>query len=439
MGNIYNFGDILWCDRTFLPCDLNLRHQEGPFLVIKQVDGYIYTIKGTGAQNESSKHILNLYINQEDTINESRQSVRKETKFQVNQLFKVPNSHVIKKLGFINVEKQNLLRRFLIINENLGNIDLSELNMRFNINYYVGDIIEVDLERYLIIDDKDANYYRVIPYFNEYVSEYHFEYDFNNISTINKGNSNIKLIGVLSTSRKKSVKNHYFHYKNKDLFNVDNEKFMEAGSIIISSGKLYYVSTIEGDNLLCYPLTLTNNQGGIFVYKGYHFDINFDQEKIGKDFEYTKKVLVLSEDKRNEIRELKKKNKIYSKKHHKNTHNTNSSRIHIGSPDFNYFGKVYYKKGVDTLGFAPYELVDKITLDCVNLDKLCSGIFEIERFNINQLEYATRKRDNLINLIASMNVEITDPRYEEFLSANGIFNIQKVKEVQGFSRKRTNY
>ena len=208
--------------------------------------------------------------------------------------------------------------------------------------------------------------------------------------------------------------------------------------IIISSGKLYYVSTIEGDNLLCYPLTLTNNQGGIFVYKGFHFDINFDQEKIGKDFEYTKKVLVLSEDKKNEIRELKKKNKMWSKKHHKNTHNTNSSRIHIGSPDFNYFGKIYYKKGVDTLGFAPYELVDKITLDCVNLDKLCSGIFEIERFNINQLEYATRKRDNLINLIASMNVEITDPRYEEFLSANGIFNIQKVKEVQGFSRKRTN-
>lgn len=436
MGNIYNFGDILWCDRTFLPCDLNLRHQEGPFLVIKQGDGFIYTVKGTGAQNNTVRHILNLYINQEDTINESRQSVRKETKFQVNELFKVPNSYVIKKLGSINENKQALLKRLLVINENLGNICLDELNMTFSLNFLVGDIIENKDERYLIIDNKDNDYY-VIPYFADYITDSHFEYDFSTIKIFNKGNQNLKLIGTLNATRKSSIKNHYFHYVNKDKFEVDNENKMEAGSFIISSGKLYYVSTIEGDYLLCYPANLTKKNSGNFTYKGFQFDISFDQEKISKDFEYNKKVAVLPEEKKNKIRELKKKNKIY-KKYNKNSNNNHDTRRYMGSPDFNYFGKIYYKKGVDSLGYAPYELVDKITIDCVNLEKLFNGIFEIERFHINQLEYATNKRDNLINLLTSINQEINDPRYEEFLSANGIFNIEKTKEIQNFVRKRTN-
>ena len=64
------------------------------------------------------------------------------------------------------------------------------------------------------------------------------------------------------------------------------------------------------------------------------------------------------------------------------------------------------------------------------------GCFETVIFGIDDIEYATRNRENLINYIRSINVTIEDERYEEFLLLNGIFNTKTFgrarKRIQNF-------
>ncbi|MBO4601408.1 MAG: hypothetical protein J5634_04175 [Bacilli bacterium] len=444
MENNYCFGDILWCKRTFCCSSLKTRHEEGPFIVLKQTDGFIYALKGAGACNESSRHAHSVYVTKDDTLSDNRIALRKVTKFQPHEIFEVPYDCVIRKLGTLNSTKINELKKKLLIQSSLGRIDLEKIGVNIKVKFIVGDIISNGHERYLVIDDSNDKNYIVISYLEAPTSKMYFEYMFDNLIFINKTDESYQLIGSLSQDRITSINNHYFKFKTNGLFNVSDDSKIDPGSLIISFGKLFYVSTIEQDVLLCYPVELVEKNKGNFTYKGYYFNISFKQEKISKNIERNFVVFKLDDEKMNVIRKLKKQDKINSKKSsynikknpHKEIYKRTPDYYKIGDPNFNYFSKVLYKKGVDSLGYAAYEIISKSKIDCVDLAKLTQGSFELVRFDMYQLEYATTNRANLLHIIGSIDKEINDPRYDDFLIANGIFNIDKVKNDISRSRKK---
>jgi len=428
----YSFGDILWCDRTFEGSDIIPHHEEGPYIVLNHCEGGIYVIKGTGCADDKTRWGENLYLLPTDTIGVGEApALRKETKFKIAFIKFMPEEFVIRKLGCLCTRSAETLKKHMLVEESYNKFNLSEMNIELDVEYRFGDIIDSGSgDRYLIIDHRDQDRYLVIPYFND-TYQTRFNYDFDKAVYVNK-NQTFKLVGSLTESRKKHVDNYFYEF----LCNIENpvlDHEINHGSLIICCGTIYYVSTIESGKCLCYKFIKDSTEPRSICLRGTLFHIDFEQVKIDLNHVLARKIYNLSTDEINMIREEKKIDKRVASSKRKS--NEKKSR-YLRDSSYNFYGKIYYEKGIDSEGYAAYKLLNNQEIECVDLAKLKTGYFETVIFGIDDIEYATRNRENLINYIRSINVTIEDERYEEFLLLNGIFNTKTFgrarKRIQNF-------
>lgn len=209
--------------------------------------------------------------------------------------------------------------------------------------------------------------------------------------------------------------------------NIQENSKLEPGSIISINGFLFYVSAIEHNSCLCYKLFCDNSNVHTSInIRNFCFGISFEQTKIDVNNDI-KVILNLSEEEKNIIRNLKKEDKIKNK-----SNKSISKKIDYKS----MYGKLLYLKRNRFIKYALYK-INRVQNEYVNLNELARGNFVIEFFHPQEMFSTETSRVDFIRFINSLNVEIKDERYSEFLKRNYIYN--QPNQNQGIQRKRKNH
>lgn len=429
----YSFGDVLWCDRTFNGDVFDEEvTKKGPFIVIEQREGFVYAVKGYGYKDGDKMYKHNLYINPKKDSTMTK--LRKYTTFRADEICMVPNNYILNHIGVLEDFKKDLLKRKLLVQNTVNPGFLDPLNNTINVKNSVGDIIEIEGERYLVIDNKDEETYKVIPYFQTEVDNkfiYHFDFAFD----ILRNRKDIKLVALLTPEKKEEIQNRYYAYIMTEKHKNDPDKKIDQGSLIMSDSKLFYVSTYQKNNYLCYEMKLSPLKNNDVKIDDQFFNIDFTQVEISIDKENIKKLFDLSEEDITKIRNLKRVNKIQNR-NEKYSFKTNRASECIKKRNYQYYGKVLHRKVWPLVRCGVYKEIDEFNVEVVDLEMLLKGEFETFKSQKNHLYFENTEKNYLTSFLQRLTQDINDPRYNEFLIANGIYDRENFHD--GFARKREN-
>lgn len=423
MGDfIYNYGDILWCIRENFNNIEDDNHKTGPYIFIKADKDFFYALKGTGYFNKES-----LAKERHDLILTSKDSVlRKKTSFSTNRIMKIPYSNIINYLGKVNEEHLSYLTKKLnnaVNNSFIDKLEISSVDNDFE--YCVGDVLKKGNNKYYVLKVLDKNKCILMPYLIDGIKISYLDF---NQAFIAQVDDEYKISHSFDESRINSIIYNYFKYKNES----KTDK-LQIVSIIFNNDKLYYISTIEANNCLCYELFINgSNQKLPINLNNEDFYLDFNQKIISKKDAEMNLIFNADENKIDEIRELKKQHKI--RRHHKfvtrEEKDKKIKKLNI------FYGRVLYYKNGHITRYCLYKLVNPKDGLFLNLDLLQNGHFNLELLSFDQLVELEDSRKEFVDIIKSLNVEIKDTRYPEFLFLNGMFNIKQCQK--GPTRQRKN-
>ena len=270
---LLNFGDIIWCDRSFeSEVELDDHHKHGPYIVLEQKDGIIYGLKGHGISSGDPEYPKNIYVDGYKTDNMS--ILRKRTEFRVDVIRNIPQNFVINHIGTLSEDKKDEVHRKLVVTEIFNPGFLNKININHSINYSIGDIIGTEQDRFIIIDDKDPNYYRIIPYYQTFDAN-KFMYRFDLAIDVQKENNNFNLIGNVTKERKEKLINRYYQYRVNKKYDIDEHSKAKLGSVFLFENEFYYVCTIESNKLVCYKLQPAKEDKYHVEIEGRYFKTDF--------------------------------------------------------------------------------------------------------------------------------------------------------------------
>lgn len=427
---LLTFGDIIWIDRTFNDNDICENHRFGPLIVLEQQGDIIYGVKGYGynkEKNDSQYDSYNLYVNPIE--NNDHKYLRKTTLFRTNYIEKMPSKYMqtyICRLSDDDIEK---LKRKVTKNfQNIPNYG-TMLHDNITFNYKNGDVFFDDESKnlYIVVDDSNIEYNIAIPYlYNSNNNEVIF--NFEQIKKFKKSCCDYRYVMTLQQQTFRKYQDMYVAFKLNCSYEECTDKAIKQGSIIICNNRLYYVSTIEADEYLCYELINVKSNHNI-VINGNKFNINFKQSKFDVNHKNIYHVCNLTEDNIKKIRELKKYNKITTR----NKKSSDSIKLEKLSGS-RHFGRIIHANSFPCVRYGAFRHVDKHYIEVVDLDELFNGRFITRVFRADNLNSYNQSHAEFVNLINSISVEISDSRYMEFLRANGIY--LKSNNNNGFMRKR---
>lgn len=411
---LFDFGDIIWCKRDFNGQEIEDRHKTGPFIFLCCKNDYMYCIKGSGIKNNQRRN------NNSFVIDDNNYHLRKTTEFRTREIVKVPVSCYLTYIDSLKEEDLDDLKRILSVLRNRFE-DLEqvaeEIDIDLNVDYKIGTIIKKDGKRYLILKENDNGTFDIVPFLYDEENKIHI--------SLNEFKSNVDcstftIDGILHDVNQKYIDAHKFSYKHKNLEDTE----IRLGSIIIVEGLIYYVSTIEANQLVTYKISLDNEETNIKLL-GEDLYIDFEQERINK--EEARLICNLSEDEIDLIREAKKKSK-YTKKHSKKHFQTQIN-------PYDCFGKILYYKHNLNMKYGLYKVINPNKIVVVDLNYLLNtGRMKFETKDVNSFGLKTDEHSELVSIIRSIENVAEDTRYLKFLFINGCFD--EYVQAGGRCRKR---
>ena len=421
-----SFGDIVWCSRESAERTIDSdRHKYGPFIVVEQNDGFIYALYGYGYSSDRKVYKSSFVIDFAKGAN--NELLRKKTVFNTINIYKISNESIKSFIGKISPYEEECLKRKILINEQHfpGNMDV--LNNKLQIEYKTGDVIKVFRESVLILDDTNEKYNIVIPYFHDRETNktiFKLDHPYN----IAKNPTNSTFINHIEPDKLVRILSMYAARKINDELVKTEEVIITPGAVISNSEGMYYVSTIENGNYLCYKLNPSNDEYDIEIY-GNKFLIDFNQVKIKTSSKKYFFVHKMNDVEISRIRKLKKEKKSAFKK---DKTNNNSNLMRRKSKIT--FGRLLKTPLMPNVLYAPYRFIDDYYIEVVDLDELRTGKFSTSEFRVDEIRNAGTGHNELIDFISKVDVTIDDDRYLSFLRNNGMYDIEKY--VKGFSRSR---
>lgn len=427
---LLTFGDIIWIDRTFNDDEISENHRFGPLIVLEQQDDIIYGIKGYGynkEKNDSEYDSYNLYVNPIEKNN--HMYLRKTTLFRTNFIEKMPSKYMqtyICRLSDTDIDK--LKRK---VTKNFQNIPKygEMLHDKIVFSYKNGDIFYDDKSNnlYIVVDDSNSEYNIAIQYLYD-PEDNKAIYNFDNVRMFTKSSSDYKYLKTLQKQIFRKYQDMYVAFKLSCNGIENSSKIIKQGSIITCNNRLYYVSTIEADKLLCYELIYNTSNYDISINEN-KFNINFKQFKFRINQKNMCYVCTLTEESIKEIRELKKSNKIAVR----NQKSSDSKKLEKLSGS-RHFGRIIHANAFPCVRFGAFQHINNHYIEVVDLDELCNGKFITKVFRVDQLNSFDQTHADFVNFIKNISVEIKDERYMEFLRANGIYSKDEI--ISSFTRKR---
>ena len=414
---LFEFGDILWCNREFVPAQIRERHTSGPFIFLGAKDGYFYCLKGFGIRSDSRRNMNNF------VIDVNTYHLRKATEFHTKSVYKVPVNYFLTYISSLSGEDKNILKESLVRSSNHFETTkelLEEIGIDLKCNFRTGSIIKNDNdEEFLVLKANNDGTYDVAPYV--LLDKGKVFIDFNQFRT-NEDCKDCQLIHTLFDFNKKYVDVYEFIHKNQE----PGENKIRLGTIVEINGLLFYVSTVEANKLLTYKILLNSEKSNVSVL-GQNMEIEFEQKAIDK--EKAKYVCTLSDEDIDVIRNAKKSKKIQSKRA-KQYYQTDINPI-------DGFGRIVYLRNNLSLMYGLYKILDGNIIEVVDLNSLKNrGVFKLEKLHIREFDLRIDKHQDLVSFIRSIDKKINDERYHEFLFNNGCFD--EYVKAGGKCRKRKN-
>ena len=344
------FGDIIWGKRYDTLEEKKLipkGHDQGPFIVIKNMGDKLLCSKGTSVKPHDEYLKYNLYLK------DNCYKLTKDTYFKINNLSLIDKNSFIKRYDSLYGEdEENFVKLIKLIHKN--NYQGEELNLSIN----VGDIITYNNKNYLVLDSKDDFICVQLDLKN---------YSFNNIKKIDY--SNIKNISTKENIIYSSTINDdaliYILKKYKEnLKNNENKKVVQRGSILRKDNCLYYVYGEESEIWNVFEISETKlyNSIRLKINNNFYYT-NFNYEKINKKDNFEILHLCLNE----EIDEITKIRKDYQKEKKEQDKNIKTKNLRFN------VGDIIESKKFKNNRFIIIKVCNK-TYECLSINKIKKAI-----------------------------------------------------------------
>ena len=407
----YNLGDIIWCNRLYFGAVMEEGHQEGPYIVIKTDNDFIYAVPGRSYKPSRDDYTLRDNI----LINRSHDKLKRNTVFDLSKVVRMLHSKVINYIGKLSDQEKNELMRKLIMQDNMNNLKgYSTEELVPLVQLELGDVIEKDGKKYFVVCGKKDNIAQVIPY--KYNVEGIPKFNFYKMTEF-KFDESCKLTYAHTEEFIKMVQfKRFIHECHKPENDCEG---ITRGSIIFYDGNLYFVSNYNSREYICNKLEITLNVRNTLKMLGFHFNIEKDFTTIQKNEETIHLLYNLTQ------------KKIKAVEIQKNA----GSKASSSNSKINLFGRILSLKNTYQSRYGLYKIIDKGYGLFVDLDQLKNGKFVTRELSFQQIyRFGSTKTDFKL-FINSINIKIEDPRYEEFLKINGIYgNIDYVSKQHARSR-----
>ena len=364
----YSFGDILWCSREFDGLVLEEGHKEGPFLLLQESDNFIYALKGSSVHNRINKG----FGHYDFILDKTNSLLRNPTYFQMNDIYKVPKENIITYVGTIEENQQNYIKKSIMTarNRNVMSSDYEDFIIS-NIKYKIGDILIKDGIKYLIFNIGSDESFDLVPVEirdNKYIYKYDEIFKTKIIDDYKLDITNLK------DNYQYFQLKYFIHRLRKNNSKIEN---VGIGSIISYRGKVYYISSVDKQNYLCYQLDIAKEYGLNYIcLDGVMFQIDFNQSIINIKNDKIISLMKTTQDQIEFIRKLKKDNKRAVKNNPKSKNDK----------EFNYYYcSIYRYKNNRNGRYALYYAINNYTGYYLDLDLFQKGIFEVKMLEHDQL------------------------------------------------------
>ncbi|MBO4601407.1 MAG: hypothetical protein J5634_04170 [Bacilli bacterium] len=421
---LLSFGDIIWCDRSHDGIEIrDENHKYGPYIVIEDNDDFVYAIYGCGYTSDKIVYQSTFII--EPIRGTGIDLLRKKTMFPTNQIIKMQKKSIKSYIGRISEKQIEILKRKMIRNDEFVPGCNSMLKKKPEIIFKNGDMFLFNNCSYIVVDDSNNKFNIVIPYsFNGSKTVFNLDKP----KKFAKKSDGFKYTKTLDAKKYETINNMYLSVLINSSVGHNEDVKIEPGNIMISNGIIYYVSTIESGNYLCYKLIQTKANEDIII-NDLLFNIDFDQVKVNINEKNTYFVSKISEVEIEKIRKLKKERKRIKKKQA-----TSENKSLDKSKERALFGRILGIKKLPNVRVGAYRYENNYYLEVVDLDWLKQGRFITRTYRIDEIIPISSGHSEFVSLIESITVQINDRRYLEFLRTNGIYDHNKV--INAPTRKR---
>lgn len=262
-------GDIIWA-RRYTTIEQKERygkgHNESPYVIIKKDFRNIYALQCTSNSHDNINWNKTYY-----PLSKMKYNLDKNSYIYMCQINKIKENQYIKKIGHLDNEDLNLIKKNLYIIKHSNfkyKPNIADKNIKFN--YSIGDVFTFNNQKYYVynIDKKYFYTYRISNKVksNNYllINNTYYSFLFNYKEKISR-KEKITLVETFNTGEIALIKNYQ---ENKIESKI---KTLQIGNIINYRSNWFYIYDIKEDDIYTYSISLKNEDTsnmGLIISKG---------------------------------------------------------------------------------------------------------------------------------------------------------------------------
>lgn len=441
------FGDVLWCVRENNHSRRIPGHDQGPYLYLYHDDDYVYALYGTKHLSTPYNKVFDL---DEDVFStDGKKMFKKKGSFYLKDIYRLAKENVKFKIGSLPEDKVTELSKNIRVNKPAGYEKIPHLINPSNNYLKEGDIFGYEGNIYIIISEEEDCLFGISVTINDCDN-----YDFNleELEIFEKNITNYNYLGFLNESRIKKLKDACKVGENKD---KELGSKASVGNVIICNGRTYYVSAVDSEFYLCYPLELSDFKNCDINCNKMYFKISFDQEIVRRDIKvdvccsFSELDIKLIHSMKNERKKSCKQRidpyaearikKAMDQRLRDAKYNLLSEK-EIITKYFGYILHLFRKPDEMYFAYEVYRENQVWKIKCVKLSDFIGGIINIVDFDASDLVVSKVKLWEYIDSFESIPVNYANPIYNNIFMNQGLYkfvNNDEIKDEIKYIRLKT--